>query len=209
LNNYVPARSAPDGASPAFTPRRLAAFLVLAAMLLVTREYHFEILPDASSAIFFLGGFYLNSYRPFAALAAGGAIIDYNATQNLGVSSYCLSPAYVFLLPSYAALWVGGRWAGRHRGGELLHGFVRLGAGLVTAVSVCFLISNASFYWLSGRAHAPSLGGWLANFFDWYPHFLSVPCAYVGVTALAHAVSVRWATSAPPRSERAQKGVEL
>jgi hypothetical protein len=188
-----------------FTGKRLAAFLILATVMLATRQYHFGILPDASWAVFFLGGFYLTSYRAFAAFMVGAAAIDYIATQHLGVSSYCLSPAYVFLLPAYAALWFGGRWAGRDRDIEHARALVLLGVSLFVSVSVCFLLSNWSFYWLSGRVPAPSLAGWMANFRAWYPYFLSVPCAYVGLAALAHVIGVRWAHRAHQPAARLQR----
>jgi hypothetical protein len=60
------------------------------------------------------------------------------------------------------------------------------------SVSVCFLLSNGSFYWLSGRAAAPSLAGWGANFIRWYPHFLAVPCAYIGLATLSQVTGVHW-----------------
>jgi hypothetical protein len=190
---------------PLSKPTRLAPFLILAAAMLATRQYHFDILPDASWAVFFLGGFYLTSYHAFAAFMVGAVIIDYVATQHLGVSSYCLSPAYVFLLPSYAALWLGGRWAGQHWAGVELRSLVWLIASLLVSVSVCFLVSNGSVYWLSGRASAPTLAGWAANFRTWYPYFLGAPCIYVGLAVLGHAISVRWAHRAPSSSARVQQ----
>ena len=182
-------------------PTRLAASLILAAAMLATRQFHFGSLPDASWAVFFLGGFYLNRYAVFAVFMTGAVGIDYIATAHLGISSYCLSPAYVFLLPSYGALWLGGRWARQHWQGAQFGGLVRLGASLLLSASACFLISNASFYWLSGRVATPSLTGWLANFLAWYPSFLAVPCVYVAVAMLADAISVHWARSGHRRTQ--------
>src|SRR5580692_3342727 len=95
--------------------------LLLAGAMLATRLHHFEHLPDASWAIFFLSGFHLFGARAFALLMVEAVIIDYVATQHLGVSSYCLSIAYLFVLPAYAALWLGGRVAARHWRDRLLH----------------------------------------------------------------------------------------
>ncbi len=175
----------------AFFSRNRLIFLMLVAVMLATRLHHFDVLPDASWAVLFLGGFYLRSPRAFAALMVEAVTIDYIATRHLGVSSYCLSSAYVMLLPSYAALWFGGAWARHHWNGFLPIGIMEFSATLLTSVSLCFLSSNGSFYWLSGRVPSPSLAGWLINFRCWYPHFLIVPCTYVGLAALVH-VSVRW-----------------
>src|ERR1700722_13972808 len=125
--------------------------------MLATRLHHFEYLPDASWAIFFLSGFYLIGARAFALLMTEAVIIDYVATQHLGVSSYCLSIAYPFVLPAYATLWVGGRLAGRHWSSELPHRIGWLVICLLASVSLCFLLTNGSFYWLSGRAADPDI----------------------------------------------------
>jgi hypothetical protein len=176
-----------------FAVRRRAGFLIMAVAMLATRLYHFEFPPDASWAVFFLASFHLYGHRAFASLMVEAVTIDYIATRHMGVSGYCLSPAYIFLLPSYAALWLGGRWAGRHWNSHLWHSAVRLGGSVVASVSVCFLISSGSFYWLSGRVAAPSIGGWAVHFIHWYSHFLAVPCAYIGLAVLSQILGTRWA----------------
>lgn len=171
--------------------KRTAILLTLVVGMLATRLYHFGAVPDASWALFYLGGFYLRSYRSFAVMIAGAVVMDYIATQHLGVSSYCLSPAYGFVLPAYAALWCGGMWFRNHCRGLQPRNLAPLAASLLTAISACFFISNASFYWLSGRVAAPNLIGWLTNAREWYPYFLRVPCAYVGVAVAVHVVALR------------------
>src|SRR5580692_11207051 len=129
--------------------------LLLAGAMLATRLHHFEYLPDASWAIFFLSGFHLFGARAFALLMVEAVLIDYVATQHLGVSPYCLSIAYPFVLPAYATLWLGGRLAGRHWYGELPNRIGWLVVCLLASVSLCFLLTNGSFYWLSGRTANP------------------------------------------------------
>ena len=170
--------------------------LILATAMLTTRLHHFEYLPDASWAIFFLSGFYLFSARAFALLTLEAVIIDYVATQHLGVSSYCLSIAYPFVLPAYAALWLGGRLAARHRHDQLLHRVGWLVVCLLVSVSVCFLLTNGSFYWLSGRAASPDIAGWIVGFQRWYPYFLAVPCIYVTIAVVAEGLGARLRASA-------------
>src|SRR6185312_10628230 len=169
---------------------RTAAWL-LAGLMLLARQCDFAGVADASWAVFFLGGLYLGSSRIFALFMLLAVLVDYVATQHLGVSSYCLSPAYVFLLPAYATLWWGGRWMARRW--DAAHALRTLGltaASLAVAVSVCFVISNASFYWLAARAAAPTLAGWRENFADWYGYFLAVPFAYVSVLLALSASAV-------------------
>jgi hypothetical protein len=170
--------------------------LLLAGAMLATRLHHFDHLPDASWAIFFLSGFYLYGARAFAVLMAEAVIIDYVATEHLGMSTYCLSIAYPFVLPAYATLWLGGRWAARHRYDELPRRVGWLIVCLLLSVSVCFLLTNASFYWLSGRAAHPTVAGWMAGFQRWYPYFLAVSCIYVTMVVAAQWLGTRLGTSA-------------
>ena len=168
--------------------KHLSIFLLLVAALLASRIDHFASIPDASWAVFFIGGFYLRNGRMFMLLFGQAVLLDYIATQHLGVSAYCLSPAYPFLLPAYASLWLGGRLLARHHTGLGTRTAGRLGVTLLASVTLCFLLSDGSFYWLSGRHSEPSMAGWLSNAMRWYPHFLSAPFLYVGLTAVVHCV---------------------
>jgi hypothetical protein len=180
--------------------------LLLAAAMLSTRLHHFEYVPDASWAIFFLSGFFLFGLRALALLFIEAVVIDYVATQHLGISRYCLSPAYPFVLPAYAALWLGGRWAARHCAGELRHGISWLIACLLVSVSLCFLLTNGSFYWLGEHATHPDLAGWVVRIGRWYPHFLAVTSVYVvltiGTPLLARRLGMQLLRPAPHDSQR-------
>src|SRR3970040_1549850 len=91
----------------------LVITVLLGLVMAATRFHHFGSaisLPDASLAIFFLAGFYLRSPLVFAGFLAEAALIDYVAITHGGVSDWCVSPAYVFLAPTYASLWFAGRW---------------------------------------------------------------------------------------------------
>jgi hypothetical protein len=169
---------------------------LLAALMVLTRQCDFAGVADASWAVFFIGGLYIGSSLVFALFMLLAVLVDYLATQQLGVSSYCLSVAYPFLLPAYATLWWGGRWlARRWNPAHPLRTLALTAATLSAAVSVCFVISNASFYWLAERASQPTLAGWRENFSDWYGYFLAVPFAYVsaivGFTAATLAIRSR------------------
>ena len=93
-------------------------FSVLVLLMVLTRGSHFGssfLLPDASLAIFLLCGFMLPRFTLTALtafslllLVAGG--IDYYAINVAGVSDWCVTPAYWFLIPTYASMWFGGSW---------------------------------------------------------------------------------------------------
>lgn len=59
--------------------------------------------------MFFLAGFYLRAQTRWALplLILEAVVIDYCAIRYSGVSNYCVTAAYGFILPGYAALWAG------------------------------------------------------------------------------------------------------
>src|SRR4029077_4283807 len=111
--------------------------------------------------------------------------IDGIAIRHYGVSNYCVTPAYWFIVPAYAAVWLGGAWVRRHYQ-HSPRDLLRLLASLVASVTVCFLLTQASFYWLGGQVEHPSFAGWWSNFTRWYGYFLTVSSAYVAPAALVH-----------------------
>ena len=186
----APTTFAPTSTLQLPTSLRTTAWL-LVALMAVTRQCDFAGVADASWAVFFLGGLYIGSSRVFGLFMLLAVAVDYVVTQHLGVSSYCLSVAYPFLLPAYAALWWAGRWlARRWQPTRPLRTVALTAVTLATAVSACFVISNGSFYWLAERASAPSFAGWRENFTDWYGYFLAVPFAYVSAILALRAVTL-------------------
>lgn len=133
---------------------------VLALAMALTRFHHEGTafaLPDASLAIFFLGGIHLKAFRDFASLFALAAGIDYVAIAGFGVSDYCVSPAYVFLVPTYAVMWLAGHWFSRQSDEPWLTCLPTLALALGASASLAFVVSNGSFFWLSGKLSAVSL----------------------------------------------------
>lgn len=146
--------------------------------------------PDASWAVFFLAGFYLADRRwVLPALLLEAIAVDFVAIRYYGVSDYCVTLAYWFIVPAYSLLWLGGHWLHRHyrhRPRDL----VRLSASLVASVTVCFLVTQGSFYWLGSRLTDPTILGWWSNFTQWYGRFLAVTSAYVALAAIGHVAAV-------------------
>lgn len=172
--------------------QRVGIFLALVLVMAATRVNHFGALPDASWAVFFLGGFWLRGSArwAFPLLMAEAVLVDFFVITGQGQdfwSHYCVSVAYWFLVPAYFSMWLGGSWLARHVHALDLRAFGLLAGSLVVAASVCYLISNGSFYWLSNSVPQPrSFGAWGANLADWYLPYLRTSAIYVAIGAVLH-----------------------
>jgi len=185
-------------------------YAVLAALVLVmalTRVNHFAPLPDASWAVFFVGGFYLRRNLPwaFALLMIEAVFVDYAVITGQGTSfwdHYCVSAAYWFLVPAYLAMWYGGAFLAANYHGLDTRALGLACASFLVALGVCYLVSNGSFYWLSTSVPAPrSMAGWMKNLGDWFLPYLRSQGAYFGVAVAVHAVVT---TFAKPQAIAAQ-----
>ena len=155
--------------------------VALMALMAATRFHHFGTpfaLPDASLAVFFLAGLWLGGRYLFATLLVEAGVIDYLAITKFGVSDFCVTKAYVFLIPAYAAMWLGGKWC-RHFGELSLSSVLQQFGMLITATSTAFLFSNGSFYWLSGRYVSPHWAQYVERFSQYYPPYLTNAALYV------------------------------
>lgn len=167
-------------------PSRFASWALgsaLAVVLGVTRSGHFGSIvtpPDATLAVFFLAGAFFASAWLVPLLLLEAALVDYLVISVGGVSSYCVTPAYLFLIPTYAALWWAGRWYGR-RLTDNGHAIVALAFAVIFGTTVAFLISNGSFYALSGYFAALSLTTYATRVAQYYPPYLGWTALYAGV----------------------------
>ncbi len=157
--------------------------LVVAALIVamaITRFEHFGSaisLPDASLAVFFLAGLGLASPWLFVLLVVQAGLIDYWSINQLNVSDYCMSPAYWFLLPTYAVMWLTGRYARRFIALNIAHSLKTFGL-IVGAVTLAFAISNSSFYWFSGKFADMSWFDYLSKTGHYYWVYLSTSVIY-------------------------------
>jgi hypothetical protein len=182
------------------TPKQIVMIPLLAVTMLATRFFHFgsEVNPpDASLAVFFLTGFYLRPLLFFPLFLVEAGLIDY-ATISGGVSDWCVSPAYLFLIPTYASLWLSGRWYA-HRHTTAWRTMMPLTAALCAGTSVAFLISNSSFYLLSGYFDAMSPGEYVRQVAHYYPSYVAITVFYVALAGGLYLL-----TAAAKRAVRSQ-----
>ena len=167
-------------------------WLIVAGLILAiaaTRFHHFGSavsLPDASYAVFFLCGLYLARFARasivvFVALLVEAGFVDYYATSVQGVSDFCVTPAYWFLVPTYGSLWFAGRWFASAKEDRNMEGKHLIGLALTAGVasSFAFLLSSGSFYIFSGHFNDMTAIEYASSVAQYYGWYVSVTVLYV------------------------------
>jgi hypothetical protein len=177
-----------------FDNRTWITIACLALAMALTRFNHFGSsvsLPDASLAVFFLGGLYLSKFSGarwvFVALLLEAALVDYYAITMGGTSDWCVTPAYGFLAFAYSAMWFAGNWfAPRHAptGRSLFEILVVVTA----ATTLAFVISNVSFFLFSGRYAQMSAFEYASRVVQYLGSYVAVALMYVACAVAAHRV---------------------
>ena len=169
--------------------RPLPVGLALAALMLLTRSHHFASavhLPDASWAVFFLAGALLPGWRPLAALLGLAGAVDYLAITFGGVSAFCVSPAYVALIPAYGALYGAGRWYARGHA-PTLSSLPRFVAAALVGTTACELLSSGAFFFFSGRFAEPTLAEFGVRLVRYFPLALQGMALYLAAAVIVYA----------------------
>lgn len=162
--------------------------LVLAALVVVTRGHHFASinnLPSASLAVFFLAGLYLRPTWVFPVLLALCVGLDFSAITLGGVSSFCVTPAYAFLLPAYGAMWLAGHWFAKQYSFSF-NALLPLVGGVAVAATISELCSSGGFYFFGGRYPNPTLAEFLPRLEKYFPQQLEGIAFWLGVALVVH-----------------------
>lgn len=164
----------------------------LALLMALTRFSHEGTafaLPDASLAVFFLAGFYLNASRAFLPLLALAFAIDAIAIAGFGVSDYCVSPAYAFLIPTYGIMWLAGRGFARQFHQSWTAYTMALAVSLGLSASLAFVVSNGSFFWFSGKVSSVGIVEYAWGLSGQYLPYVGAAAIYatlgLGIVALS------------------------
>ena len=166
---------------------------ILLVAMLITRAHVSDHLLDASWAVFLLAGVYLRTVSAFGVFMATAVAIDYVAVSQLGVSNFCVSSAYMALVPAYGALFAAGRWFAGQYQGETLASLGKLMIAVVVGFVAAEVISSGSFYVLSGTSTEISVAGFMASLVKYAPHGLYIMSLYLSVATLLH-IAVRQVT---------------
>lgn len=170
--------------------QRVFVLSVLVLLMIGTRINHFAPIPDASWAVFFIGGFYLRSWTrwAFPLLMVLAVAVDWVVISRLGISfwqHYCVSAAYWMLIPAYFVMWAGGQLLRRYYRAGSWRSLGLFAASLIGSVALCHLIAQGSFYWISASVSEPTIAGWYKNYSDWlFPYLRTAAMYCVAAAAL-------------------------
>lgn len=165
---------------------------VLLFLMIATRGQHFaslENLPSASWAIFFLAGLYLRSVWAFPGFLALAGFLDYASITWGGTSSFCVSIAYVMLLPAYGSLWLAGRWYAGHYTFEW-RTLLPFSGAVLGGATICELFSSGGFYFFSGRFTDTNLIEFGGRLVKYYPSMLQSMLFYIAIALVTHVIFV-------------------
>ena len=170
--------------------RSLALGALLMLAMAATRMHHSGTplhFPDASLAVFLLAGSLIASPLLLGALFLEAVLIDYLAITQFGVSDFCVTPAYWFLIPTYAVLWFAGRsYARIHQNTPRSLGV--FAAISFAAISTAFLISNGAFYAFSGRFPDMNIAEYTARVAQYYLPYLTSAVTYLVPAVLLYSL---------------------
>lgn len=162
--------------------------VALAALIIVTRGHHFasiNSLPSASLAVFFLAGLYLRPAIMFPALLALCTGLDLYSVYFQGVSNFCVTPAYGFLLPAYGSMWLAGRWFAKQYSFSTKAILPLVGSATV-AGALSELFSSGGFYFFGGRYPDPTIVEFGARLLKYAPRQFENISFWLAVAAVVH-----------------------
>ena len=155
--------------------------IILSLVLILTRGSHittFYNLPDASLALFLVGGIYLKNIRFFLALFLLGLVIDFGASAFDPKLGFCLTNGYWGLIPAYGVLWLSGYFLYHKKLIQKLSIFIPI---VSTAIILAFIISTQTYYIFSGRFGNPSFFDSVLHGWEYLPQYFLSSFAYIGI----------------------------
>ena len=153
--------------------------------MLLTRGSHVLTaisLPDASLALFLLGGLFLKRAGWFAVFFVLATVIDFGAAALDPAQGFCLTNGYWGLIPAYGAMWLGGLWLSKKQ--DAFAAVPYAAVSLVTTM-IAFVISTQTYYLFSGRFPNNGVMETMQYGWDYLPSYLGFTAMYFAVVWLA------------------------
>jgi hypothetical protein len=159
----------------------IGSIVSLAIVMFLTRGSHITTLyalPDASLALFLIGGIYLRQVRFFIALFLVGLFIDFGAAALDPKLGFCLTKGYWGLIPTYAVLWVCGFDLNQRERLQKLSVFIPI---VSIAIVLAFIISTQTYYLFSERFGNPNLLNSIFHGWEYFPQYFMASFCYIGL----------------------------
>jgi hypothetical protein len=159
----------------------IGSIVSLAIVMFLTRGSHITTLyalPDASLALFLIGGIYLRQVRFFIALFLVGLFIDFGAAALDPKLGFCLTKGYWGLIPTYAVLWVCGFYLNQRERLQKLSVFIPI---VSIAIVLAFIISTQTYYLFSERFGNPNLLKSIFHGWEYFPQYFMASFCYIGL----------------------------
>jgi hypothetical protein len=159
----------------------IGSIVSLAIVMFLTRGSHISTLyalPDASLALFLIGGIYLRQVRFFIALFLVGLFIDFGAAALDPKLGFCLTKGYWGLIPTYAVLWVCGFDLNQRERLQKLSVFIPI---VSIAIVLAFIISTQTYYLFSERFGNPNLLKSIFHGWEYFPQYFMASFCYIGL----------------------------
>lgn len=155
-------------------------------LMLLTRGSHVltsVALPDASLALLLIGGLYLRKAAWFGLFVALATAIDFGAAAIDPAQGFCLTNGYWGLIPSYAAMWLGGLWLANRKDAFQKDAFEVVPYAMVSMCTtfVAFVISTQTYYLFSGRFPANGLVESLQHGWEYLPSWMGFSAMYFAI----------------------------
>jgi hypothetical protein len=157
-----------------------ATILFLTVLMAATRIEHFginQLLPDASTAVFFLAGLLIGNPLWLLAFLAEALALDITAIQAVGVDPVCVTFGYFMMIPAYGALWFAPRFL-RGRFEAVFLGFGKLALSCVAGLAVFFAFSNIGYYFGGGFYESLGFAEYARRVSHYFPYYLTSTMLY-------------------------------
>lgn len=152
-----------------------------------------HIIPDASIAVFFAGGFYLRRfYFPIFLSIAG--LVDLISITYGGISGFCITAAYFILAIAYALVWfLGFLFTKYYQPDQILKTIITFLIFLAIALFGYEILASGSFYLISGYFNDQSIFEFITREIKYFPFvvisFLGYISIFCGIHLLVHVLS--------------------
>ena len=149
---------------------------VILFLMILTRGSHFLSaisLPDASFAIFLIGGMLLKKPKWFISLFAFSVVIDLVSLSMNNIYQIPINLGYLGLLASYGIMW----FVGSHI--ENTKSFLKFSTFSVIATLIAFLISTQTYNLLSGTFPDITLKESIQTGWEYLPQSFVFTMAYL------------------------------